>query len=183
MRKACLFTLVVVCCLHLLVPNVSFSGDLVVKSKTLSNDDVTDVVKTHLATRGEKFIRIIGIYQKDKEGDENYLIAIEDQTMEEKLIEEDLYHRQMKALKMAFSGIPRELQIVLHEIGKGRKVREISDMTGESNFEISRKRNQGLSLILQRVMRSKHLSEDEKVEIANLHDIHMEDNLEFEQTL
>jgi hypothetical protein len=123
------------------------------------------------------------VYQKDKQSEENYVIPVEEQTMEEQLMESDLYQRQMKALKMAFSGIPRELQIILHEIGNGKKVREIADMLESTTFEVSRKRNQGLSLILQRVMRSKHLSEDEKKELATLHDIQLEENVEFQNTL
>jgi len=123
------------------------------------------------------------IYQKEKGSDENFVIPIDEMTMEEKHVQEDLYFRQMKALKMAFSGIPRELQLILHEVGNGKKIREIANILNTSTFEVSRKRNQGLSLILQRVMRSKHLTEEEKTEIANLHDIHLEENIEFEDSL
>jgi hypothetical protein len=123
------------------------------------------------------------IYQKEKGSDDNYIIPVEETTMEEQHIQEDLYFRQMKALKMAFSGIPRELQLILHEVGNGKKIREIANILNQSTFDISRKRNQGLSLILQRVMRSKHLTEEEKQEIANLHEIHLEENIEFEESL
>lgn len=115
------------------------------------------------------------IYQTDKDTEENYIIPIAEKTMEEDLIETDLYERQIKALKMAFSGIPRDLQIILHEIGNGKKIHEISDLLNLPSIEISRKRNQGLSLILQRIMRGNHLTEEEKKELSELHDIQVED--------
>lgn len=123
------------------------------------------------------------VYQKDSSTEENYVVPVESQSPEDKLLETDLYQRKMKALKMAFSGIPRELQFILHEIGNGKKIKDIAELTNSTNFEVSRKRNQGLSLILQRVMRSKHLTEDEKVELAELHDIHYEENVDFEDNL
>lgn len=137
----------------------------------------------------EKIIKVINdndsveyVYQNEDDK-ENTLIAVDTMNPEEQLIETDTHNRQMKALKMAFSGIPRDLQVILFEIGNGRKVREISEMLHIDELEISRKRNQGLSLILQRVLRSKHLSDIEKKEITDLHDIHLEENLEFESTL
>lgn len=137
----------------------------------------------------DKIIKVINdndsieyVYQNEDDK-ENTLVAIESFTPEEYLVENDTHARQMKALKMAFSGIPRDLQIILYEIGNGKKVREISEMFAVDELEISRKRNQGLSLILQRVLRSKHLSDEEKKEITDLHDIHLEENTEFETSL
>ncbi len=123
------------------------------------------------------------VYQKDKYSDDNYVIPIEVQSPEDKIIEENFYERRMKAFKMAFSGLPRELQFILYEIGNKKKVREIASMLGSSNLEVSKKRNQGLSLVLQRVMRSAHLSQEEKQELADLHDIHYEENIAFDQSL
>lgn len=123
------------------------------------------------------------VYQKDKYSDDNYVVPIEVQSPEDKIIEENFYERRMKAFKMAFSGLPRELQYILYEIGNKKKVREIAIVLGSSNLEISKKRNQGLSLVLQRVMRSAHLSQEEKQELADLHDIHYEENMAFDQTL
>ena len=107
-------------------------------------------------------------YQKDADG-ENYLEAIDSETMEEKIELEATYLRQIKAFKMAFSGIPLELQIILNEVGAGKKIKEISTFLQLDEDLISKKRNYGLSLILQRVMRSHHLNEEEKHNVADLH--------------
>jgi len=110
-------------------------------------------------------------YQKGNgaNNEENSLEAIDLESTEDKIIKEDKYRRQIKAFKMAFSGIPRELQIILNEIGKGKKIKAIAVLLDISDIEVSQKRNYGLSLILQRVMRSKHISEEEKEEVAELH--------------
>ncbi len=123
------------------------------------------------------------VYQKDKYSEDNYIVPVEVKLPEDKIIEDNFYERRMKAFKMAFSGLPRELQYILYEIGNKKKIREIATVLGSSNLEISKKRNQGLSLVLQRVMRSAHLSQEEKEELSELHDIHYEENTEFEQTL
>jgi hypothetical protein len=113
-------------------------------------------------------------YQNDG-NDNNELILIDNQTLEEKFIEDDTHYRQMKALKMALKGIPRDLQVILFEIGNGNTVKTVSNILHLSELEVFRKRNQGLSLVLQRVLRSKHLTDDEKLEITGLHDIYVED--------
>jgi len=111
------------------------------------------------------------MYQKGAgaEGDENFLEAVEMENTEQRIEREDKYRRQIKAFKMAFSGIPRELQIILNEVGKGKNIKTIGSMLGFTELKTSQKRNYGLSLILQRVMRSNHLSEEEKEEVAELH--------------
>jgi len=111
------------------------------------------------------------VYQKGngESGEENFLEAIESETLEEKIEKENKYFRQIKAFKMAFSGIPRILQIILTEIGNGMNIGDVATLLQLSEYEISQKRNYGLSLILQRIMRSSHITEEEKIELAELH--------------
>jgi len=124
------------------------------------------------------------VYQKGAgvNGDENYLEAIDIESTEDKIERQDQYRRQIKAFKMAFSGIPKELQIILNEIGKGKNIKEIASLLNIESTEVSQKRNYGLSLILQRVMRSKHISNEEKIDVAELHGFEY-DKEEFEETL
>jgi len=123
-------------------------------------------------------------YQKGAgaNGEENYLEAIDMESTEDKIVKEDKYRRQIKAFKMAFSGIPREIQVILNEIAKGKNIAVIASILGMDSTEVSQKRNYGLSLILQRVMRSKHISDDEKIEVAELHGFDY-DPKDFEATL
>jgi len=111
------------------------------------------------------------MYQKGAgaNNDENHLEIVDMESIEDKIIKEDKFRRQIKAFKMAFSGIPRELQIILNEVSKGKNIRIISEIMGFGELKVSQKRNYALSLILQRVIRSNHLTDEEKEEVAELH--------------
>jgi len=124
------------------------------------------------------------VYQKGAgaNGNENYLEAVDIESTFDKIEKHDQYRRQIKAFKMAFSGIPRELQIILNEIGKGKNIKTIASILNLSSIEVSQKRNYGLSLILQRVMRSKHISNEEKIDVAELHGFEYNKE-DFEDTL
>lgn len=140
-------------------------------------------VSSYRAKRDSLHKKIISVIQEGEENgieyayqkgngsssDENQLEAVESELMEEKIERETKYYRQIKAFKMAFSGIPRELQIILTEIGNGMNIGDISYMLNMSEYDISQKRNYGLSLILQRIMRSHHITEEEKHELAEMH--------------
>jgi len=120
-------------------------------------------------------------YEKDnssKSSDtmSNNLIALENETEEDKLMNENLYFRRIKAVKMAFSTLPRDLQIVLNQIANGVSIKGIAKALGEEEINISKKRNQGLSLILQKILRSKHLDEEEKNDLIIFHNIKQETN-------
>ena len=110
-------------------------------------------------------------YQKGNgsSSDENSLEAVETELMEDQIERESKYYRQIKAFKMAYSGIPRVLQIILTEIGNGMNIGDVATMLQTTEYDISQKRNYGLSLILQRIMRSHHITEEEKNELAELH--------------
>jgi len=110
-------------------------------------------------------------YQKGNgsNSDENQLEAVETELMEDKIERESKYYRQIKAFKMAFSGIPRILQTILTEIGNGMNIGDVATLLQTTEYDISQKRNYGLSLILQRIMRSHHITEEEKNELAELH--------------
>jgi len=114
------------------------------------------------------------IYQKDKKTNENTLEHVDMESLDKKLEREDFHRRQIKAFKMALSGIPRRLQFILEKVSEGKKTREIAEMLGLEEFIVSRDRNKGLSLILQRIMRSNHLMEDEKKKIADFHGLEFE---------
>jgi hypothetical protein len=91
--------------------------------------------------------------------------------MVDRIESEDYYKRQVRAFRMAFSNIPRELQVILYEVGSGVSMEELARTLGKNADEISRERNYGISLILHKIMRGKHLTEDEKEEILKLHSI------------
>lgn len=103
--------------------------------------------------------------------DEYHLTLSSSETIEEQTLREDFYARQVKAFKMAFSGLPRISQIILYEIGKGTATKTLSEALGMEENDIKLKRNFALSLLLQRVLRSRHLDEKEKREILKIHNI------------
>lgn len=106
----------------------------------------------------------------DKDTNENSFEKITDETPEEIMIAEDIYKRKMQAFRMAYSGIPLYSQYLLNQIVESKlKVQEIAALEGKSVMEINRLRNFALSLILNRVLRSNHLDEEEKDEIKREH--------------
>jgi len=110
-------------------------------------------------------------YQKNKETEENFVEAVELESPEEKYSREDLRRRQMAAFRMAFSNLPRLLQLILYEIAEGRSLEELSNMLGYTKQEITLYRNQGLSLIFQKILRSKHLDREEKEDLIKTHEL------------
>jgi len=115
------------------------------------------------------------IYQKDRESGDNTIMHVDTESLDVKLEREDFHRRQLKAFKMAFSGIPRLLQYILERVGEGMKTREIAAILDKEEFVVSRDRNKGLSLILQRIMRSNHLTADEKAKLADFHGLEYEE--------
>ncbi len=110
-------------------------------------------------------------YQKNGNGDENTLEMVDTSDMFDMTDREEVTKRQIKAFKMAFSGLPKKLQYILYQIGEGKKIEEIAHNMKDDKNNILEKRNNGLSLILQRVLRSRHLKEEEKLEVASMNDI------------
>lgn len=115
-------------------------------------------------------------YQKGS-GDDgaNSLEKVDNLHADDRIIKEDRNYRQIKSFKIAFSGIPKEMQYVLHAIADGKKIAFIAAEFGVDEYKIQEIRNGGLSLILQRVMRGRHLDEEEKREVAELHGIDYEE--------
>lgn len=140
------------------------------------------IYKTKRASLHKKIVKIFEnpedgtdyLRTVDKERSESTLILSNTESIEDQMLQDDYYKRQTKAFKMAFSGLPRLLQIILYEIGSGVKAQELSLLLGIDEAELKKKKNYALSLLLQRVLRSKHLSEDEKKEILSIHNIEPE---------
>jgi len=113
-------------------------------------------------------------YQKDKTTEENFVEPVELENPEEKHLRKDLQKRQMIAFRMAFSNLPRLLQIILYEIADGRTLEEVAEITGiPSKDTVAQYRNQGLSLIFQKILRSKHLDREEKEDLIKNHDLNL----------
>lgn len=110
------------------------------------------------------------VYEFNNESKENNIDEITQETPETILIAEDIYYRKLQAFRMAFSGLPKYSQYVLNQIVDSEsKIKEISEAEGISPKELTKIRNYALSLILSRVLRSNHLTEDEKEEIKKEH--------------
>jgi RNA polymerase sigma factor (sigma-70 family) len=108
----------------------------------------------------------------DKESGETKLEVIEEELIEDTVVAEDIYHRKLQAFRMAFSGIPLYSQSILNRIVlNGETLEQIAQKEGKTTVEIVEIRNQALSLIFARVLRSNHLEEDEKEEIKREHDL------------
>jgi len=129
------------------------------------------------------------MFQSTKERDEVQIVHLSEKTPGEKLIEEDIYARQLKAFRMAYSQLPLFSQYVLNRLimeqgeefinkdGKKRKKREnyvAASLAEELNLSVRailNIRNNALSLILKKVLRSSYLTDDEKEKIKELHGI------------
>ncbi len=95
---------------------------------------------------------------------------VENESEEDKLLAVDLYRRQLQAFRMAFSSLPLDLQYILvRSTEKGVSFEKISEEMKESKSNIVYLRNTALSLILQKVLRGNHLTEEEKEEIKVSH--------------
>lgn len=110
------------------------------------------------------------VYDFNSETKQNEIDHITEETPETMLLAEDIYRRKLQAFRMAYSGIPKYSQYILNQIiDDARKIEEISSQENISEKELTRIRNHALSLILSRVLRSNHLTEDEKEEIKKEH--------------
>ena len=123
---------------------------------------------TKLAFSGEKEYAT----SFDKDSKEVSMEEVTSETPEDILISEDIYRRKIQAFRMAYSGIPLLSQNILTRIVDGREsLAEVASKEGLSVPEITKLRNYALSLILVRVLRSKHLDEEEKIEVIKEHNI------------
>lgn len=113
-------------------------------------------------------------YQKDKTTDENYVEPVEFEDAEEKHLRRDLRKRQIAAFRMAFSNLPRLLQIILYEIAEGKTLETVANMLDLTKQEVTLYRNQALSLIFQKILRSQHLDKEEKEELIKVHELNLD---------
>ena len=108
------------------------------------------------------------VYNGEKE--QNDLEKVTNDTPETIMMAEDIYRRKMQAFRMAYSGIPLYSQYILTRIISAKEKLELIALNeGMTVAEITKLRNFALSLILSRVLRSKHLDEEEKDEIKAEH--------------
>ena len=127
-----------------------------------------------------------------KEG-ESYLEPVDMRSEEDKLLGDDFYKRQITAFKMAFSGIPLLSQNILTRSSSTRESMDqiayelyshhINNVSEEYRAEVQAKwkkevvrlRNQALALVFERVLRSNHLTNDEKEGILAEHNLDKKD--------
>jgi hypothetical protein len=102
----------------------------------------------------------------DKDGNA-VLIETEERTAEEELIESDVYFRQRQAFRISMSSLPKISQFVLKNISMGKTIKEIVMMLEDNlnEIKVKRIRNSALTLLFKKVLRSKHLSTEEKKDI------------------
>ena len=95
-------------------------------------------------------------------------IALSHDNPEDSVVEDDLRRRQLKAFRMAFSGIPRNLQILLYNFVNGVSLKELAPIFNLSERELMVLRDRAVSLLLQRVIRSSHITDEEKLDILKM---------------
>jgi len=117
-------------------------------------------------------------YGYQKKGEENVYEAIDFSDISEEIEREEVAKRQTKSFRMAFSGIPKELQYILYQIGEGKTIDKIAEQMNVEKDVILVKRNKGLALILQRVMRGRHLTDEDKEYIAKVNEVDLYKDLE-----
>lgn len=88
------------------------------------------------------------------------------------LEKEDEVKRKIKANNLALGDLPFDHQIILKMFAEGETYSNMSEILGVSEDEVKVRRDMALSLLLKKVMRSKHLDEQEKKEIQELYGIH-----------
>lgn len=111
-------------------------------------------------------------YSFNKETQSNDIDKVTEETPETILVAEDIYYRKLQAFRMAYSGIPKYSQSLLNMIAMSEfKLQDIADQESISITELIKIRNYALSLILSRVLRSNHLTDEEKDEIKEEHGI------------
>lgn len=87
------------------------------------------------------------------------------------LEKEDNVKRKVKANSIALGDLPFDHQIVLKMFMEGESYSNMAEILGVSEDEVKARRDIALSLLLKKVLRSKHLNDEEKKEIAELYGI------------
>lgn len=110
------------------------------------------------------------VYVYNQETGQNELDKITEETPETVMLAEDIYYRKLQAFRMAYSGIPKLSQQILNEcVSSDYTMEELAAVKNMTKMQLEKIRNNSLSLILSRVLRSNHLTEEEKQEIKEEH--------------
>ena len=141
------------------------------RTKKFADDRKTKKMANNLGS--DEMVDLAKEYD-DKTG-QNRVELITRENMVDEIIEESAYKRKIKALKQAYAGLPRKLQLILNETGNGKKTKHIAEILDTTPSEVRKLKNQALALIIQRLLRGYHLREDEKNEILEVHGINPED--------
>lgn len=91
--------------------------------------------------------------------------TITEGSIDDILIAEEEYRRKMTATSMSKSELPMKLQRVLYAVLEYDKLKNAADVLDMEVADIKQCRDHALSLILKKVLRSKHLTEEEKDEM------------------
>lgn len=102
---------------------------------------------------------------------------------EDEVVEEDFRRRQLKAFRMAFAGIPRNQQILLYNFVNGITLKELAPVMHTSERELFIMRDRAISLLLQRVIRSRHITEEEKLDILKVQGLADDDAVRLSDVL
>jgi len=87
----------------------------------------------------------------------------------QQLEKEDEVKRKITANNIALGDLPFDHQIILKLITEENSFANIADLLGISVDEIKTRKDLALSLLLKKVMRSKHLNDQEKQEVKELY--------------
>lgn len=131
--------------------------------------EITKYIQKSKSTQayGAKMIQkgdVVVTYDQDGEIQGEHLDNhAEYQSLEDMLIEEEEYERRMAATRIAKSDLPMTLQNILYAALEYDKISDAASVMGYTTKEIKELRNNALSIMLKKVLRSNHLSEDEKI--------------------
>lgn len=135
-----------------------YSKILGVITKYIKKGESTQNYGKHLLKSGEVVLTV------EKDGDVSS-DSITDGDLAEFIDQEEALQRRMTATRMAKSDLPMLLQRVLYAILEYDKTSEASQVLNMPTNEIKALRNNALSLMLKKVIRSKHLHTEEQDEI------------------
>lgn len=110
-------------------------------------------------------------------------VVVSNDNPEDEVVEEDFRRRQLKAFRMAFSGIPHNQQILLYNFVNGIALKDLAPAMNMSEKELFNLRDRAISLLLQRVIRSSHITEEEKLDILKLQGLADDDATKLEDVL
>jgi len=88
--------------------------------------------------------------------------SISPKTTDEEIEEEEEYQRRLSATLMSKAELPMKLQRVMYAVLEYDKVRDAAEILNMEPTEIKSFRNRALSLILKKVLRSSHLTDEER---------------------